>query len=192
MVTVLAAALLTPPALSFELDVPSQVRPGETINVAFVAVNRSDRPVVLTKLEPSGNDLGVRYDYDIVREGKPVDRDARGNLIAQWMIGPTIGPQVFVTLQPGERHTLIKETFTYTFPRRPSLKTDWETLPKSPLAPGTYTARVKYAFHRTFDPKSQERRCFPMRRKLSPEASALYHRTWTGGVELVKTFEVVD
>ncbi|MGV3616353.1 MAG: hypothetical protein ACO1SV_13550 [Fimbriimonas sp.] len=190
MVTVLAAALLTKPALKFELDVPDSVRPGETVKVRFVAVNQSDRPVVLTKLEPNGDDLGVRYDYDILQEGKRVERDARGNLIAQWHISPVIGPHVFVTLKPGERYTLIEEAFTYSFPKRPSLKSDWETFPKTPLTPGTYTARVKYAFHRKFDPKAREG-SFRMTRKLSAEASALYHQTWTGGVEVVETFRVV-
>lgn len=151
----LASALVASP-LKFELRLPERVASGESVQVRLVAKNVSDRSVVVTKLEPSGFDLGARIKYDVERAGKKVERDARGNLIAQWVVGPKITPGVFEVLKPGEEVTLLEEVFAHEFPRAPEDKRDWATLSRTPLKPGTYTAHVDYSFYRTFDPKREK------------------------------------
>jgi hypothetical protein len=191
MLALMAALVGLGTPLRFELQVPKRVASGEKVEVRLVARNVSDRPVVVTKLGPNGTDVGARFEYDVARDGAKVERDARGNLIAQWMLGSKISERAFRTLQPGESFTLMEETFANELPRRISLKSEWATMPRTPLKPGIYTARAKYAFYRTFDPKRRER-SMPYRRELTPEASRLYHRTWTGAVDLVGKFEVVS
>jgi hypothetical protein len=190
MVTLLAVAFLAKPALRFELDVPATVRTGEEVTIRFRAINDSDRPVVVVNLEPDARALGIRFRHSVERDGKTVVRDARSNLVVQSMIAEKIGKENFATLAPGEAVTLLEERFTHLFPREPRDKPDYARLKRLPLAPGTYTVRAKYGFHRTFDPKEKPYRSYPFRRTLTPEASRLYHQAWLGDVEVTRRFEV--
>jgi hypothetical protein len=188
MLALMAAMAGVATPVKFELQVPQQVVSGEKVQVRLVAKNTSDRPVVLTELGPIGSELGARLDYAIERGGAKIERDARGNLIAQWVTGRQICEKSFIVLQPGESSTLMEETFANQLPQRIRLKTEWQTMPRTPLPPGMYTARAKYSFYRTFNPKGERSW---RTRELTPAASRLYHQTWTGTVNLNEKFEVV-
>ena len=180
---------LPPPPLVVEIEAPRTVRSGEPLHVVARLVNRSERPVLVVRPEVFGYALGLSFGGGLFREGKPAPTTPGGRQAGQWMLPHTYGPEMFITLKPGEGTPVEDVEYRQIWARPFSgLIADLDTTPRKDLPPGEYTIRFSYRFRPEFH-VNRLRKSAPMRDlfpvpplQLSPEGRTLYHHAWTGEV----------